>query len=194
MKYMMKYRTYSCTRSSTLTNVQHSIDWYVNGITNAWCAHTVQYRYIMQACGFPLIRQRCQPESISWAEKSGGCEAIWAAMMGSIVRGVMSAKTDAWYQTLRAPRLMAIRITCLARGSHGNSWIRDSRRTSIVVHLLMTVIILGSFWGSKLYSDQKLTFNEKRTNIKTIVYTLERESYLPTVSIYQPLMCPHTRF
>ena len=48
--------------------------------------------------------------------------------------------------------------------------------------------------GSKLYSDQKLTFNEKRTNIKTIVYTLEWESYLPTVSIYQPLMCPHTRF
>ena len=55
-----------------------------------------------------------------------------------------------------------------------------------------------SFWGHFgaenyiLTQDRHVT--EKSTNIKTITYTLKRESYTPPMRIYQPLMCYHVVF
>ena len=67
----MKYRTYTYRCTSQ----------YVNGITNAWCARTVQY--IMQATGFPLIRPFYQYALQKWFRTScltGNCIQIrWIA-------------------------------------------------------------------------------------------------------------------
>ena len=143
--------------------------------------------------------------------------------VGTKVVAILKARQNVrnLFHGRRSAPLSTVVATCLKRGSPSSQWFKsfadrhadllkkkrpsnmDTKRAKKAKFEVLSyqrykspclVIILWSFWGSKLYSDQNLTFNEKRTNIKTIVYTLERESYLPTVSIYQPLMCPHTRF
>ena len=52
----------------------------------------------------------------------------------------------------------------------------------------------GQVSTEKHILTQNRHVTKKSTSIKTITYTRKRESYLPPMSIYQPLMCPHTRF
>jgi hypothetical protein len=56
------------------------------------------------------------------------------------------------------------------------------------------VIIWGHFGAENYILTQNRHVTGKSTNIKTITYTLKRESYTPPMRIYQPLMCYHIVF
>ena len=56
------------------------------------------------------------------------------------------------------------------------------------------VIIWGDFGAENYILTQNRHVTGKSTNIKTITYTLKRESYTPPMRIYQRLMCYHIVF
>ena len=56
------------------------------------------------------------------------------------------------------------------------------------------VVALYNFGAENYILTQNRHVTGRSTNIKTITYTLKRESYTPPMSIYQPLMCYHIVF